>query len=79
MAKGKNRDIFSKFSLKVMKQKRSQKQAIKQAQEFSRRMEESKKKARQDFLNKLMINAAAMNDAREDWEDKEEVENKEEN
>ena len=79
MAKGNNRGIFSKFSLKAMKQKRSQKQAIKQAQEFSRRMEESKKKARQDFLNKLMINAAAMNDAREDWEDKEEVENKEEN
>lgn len=79
MAKGNNRDVFSKFSLKATKQKRSQKQAIKQAQEFSRRMEESKKKARQDFLNKLMINAAAMNDAREDWEDKEEVENKEEN
>lgn len=79
MAKGNNRDIFSKFSLKAMKQKRSQKQAIKQAQEFSRRMEESKIKARQDFLNKLMINAAAMNDAREDWEDKKETENKEEN
>lgn len=79
MAKRNNRDVFSKFSLKAMKQKRSQKQAIKQAQEFSRRMEESKKKARQDFLNKLMINAAAMNDAREDWEDREEVENKEEN
>ncbi|MBQ2884987.1 MAG: hypothetical protein IJE43_14650 [Alphaproteobacteria bacterium] len=72
MAKQDKSAVFSKFSLKAMKQKRSQKQAIKQAQEFSRRMEESKKKARQDFLNKLMINAAAMNDAREDWEDKEE-------
>lgn len=79
MSKGKNNAIFSKFNLKAMKQKRSQKEAIKRAQEFSRQMEESKKKARQDFLNKLMINAAAMNDAREDWEDKEEVENKEEN
>lgn len=74
MAKQDKGAVFSKFSLKAMKQKRSQKQAIKQAQEFSRRMEESKKKARQDFLNKLMINAAAMNDAREDWEDKNEEE-----
>lgn len=76
MAKQDKGAIFSKFSIKAMKQKRSQKQAIKQAQEFSRRMQESKEKARQDFLNKLMINAAAMNDAREDWEDEEE-ENKE--
>ena len=76
MAKQDKGTVFSKFSLKAMKQKRSQKQAIKQAQEFSRRMEESKQKARQDFLNKLMINAAAMNDAREDWEDgKDEEEN----
>lgn len=76
MAKQDKSAIFSKFSIKAMKQKRSQKQAIKQAQEFSKRMQESKEKARQDFLNKLMINAAAMNDAREDWEDEE---NEEEN
>ena len=68
MSKGKNSAVFSKFGLKAMKQKITQKQAIKRAQEFSRQMEESKKKARQDFLNKLMINAVAMNDAREDWE-----------
>lgn len=77
MAKGNNRDVFSKFSLKAMKQKRSQKQAIKQAQAFSKQMEESKRKAREDFMNKLLINAVEMNKAREDWEDEEENENKE--
>ena len=31
-------------------------------------VEESKKKSRQDFMNKLLINAVEMNKAREDWD-----------
>ena len=37
-------------------------------------MEEGKKKARQDFMNKLLQNAIEMNKAREDWEDSDEQE-----
>ena len=66
--------IFSKFNLKARKQKKTQKQAIEQAKEFSRQMEEGKKKARQDFMNKLLQNAIEMNKAREDWEDSDEEE-----
>ena len=54
MSKGNKQAIFSKFSLKARKQKKTQKQAIEQAKEFSRQMEEGKKKARQDFMNKLL-------------------------
>ena len=69
MSKGNKQAIFSKFNLKARKQKKTQKQAIEQAKEFSRQMEEGKKKARQDFMNKLLQNAIEMNKAREDWED----------
>ena len=74
MSKGNKQAIFSKFSLKTRKQKKTQKQAIEQAKEFSRQMEEGKKKARQDFMNKLLQNAIEMNKAREDWEDSDEQE-----
>lgn len=78
MSKGNKQAIFSKFNLKARKQKKTQKQAIEQAKEFSRQMEEGKKKARQDFINKLLQNAIEMNKAREDWEDSNE-EKKEDN
>ena len=74
MSKGNKQAIFSKFNLKARKQKKTQKQAIEQAKEFSRQMEEGKKKARQDFMNKLLQNAIEMNKAREDWEDSNEEE-----
>lgn len=74
MSKGNKQAIFSKFILKARKQKKTQKQAIEQAKEFSRQMEEGKKKARQDFMNKLLQNAIEMNKAREDWEDSNEEE-----
>ena len=74
MSKGNKQAIFSKFNLKTRKQKKTQKQAIEQAKEFSRQMEEGKKKARQDFMNKLLQNAIEMNKAREDWEDSNEEE-----
>ena len=74
MSKGNKQAIFSKFNLKARKQKKTQKQAIEQAKEFSRQMEEGKKKARQDFMNKLLQNAIEMNKAREDWEDSHEEE-----
>lgn len=74
MSKGNKQAIFSKFNLKARKQKKTQKQAIEQAKEFSRQMEEGKKKARQDFMNKLLQNAIEMNKAREDWEDSDEEE-----
>ena len=74
MSKGNKQAIFSKFNLKTRKQKKTQKQAIEQAKEFSRQMEEGKKKARQDFMNKLLQNAIEMNKAREDWEDSDEQE-----
>ena len=74
MSKGNKQAIFSKFNLKAREQKKTQKQAIEQAKEFSRQMEEGKKKARQDFMNKLLQNAIEMNKAREDWEDSDEQE-----
>ena len=74
MSKGNKQAIFSNFNLKARKQKKTQKQAIEQAKEFSRQMEEGKKKARQDFMNKLLQNAIEMNKAREDWEDSDEEE-----
>ena len=74
MSKGNKQAIFSKFNLRARKQKKTQKQAIEQAKEFSRQMEEGKKKARQDFMNKLLQNAIEMNKAREDWEDSDEEE-----
>ena len=74
MSKGNKQAIFSKFNLRARKQKKTQKQAIEQAKEFSRQMEEGKKKARQDFMNKLLQNAIEMNKAREDWEDSNEEE-----
>ena len=74
MSKGNKQAIFSKFNLRAKKQKKTQKQAIEQAKEFSRQMEEGKKKARQDFMNKLLQNAIEMNKAREDWEDSDEQE-----
>ena len=74
MSKINKGSIFSKFNLKARKQKKTQKQAIEQAKEFSRQMEEGKKKARQDFMNKLLQNAIEMNKAREDWEDSNEEE-----
>ena len=74
MSKGNKQAIFSKFNLRARKQKKTQKQAIEQAKEFSRQMEEGKKKARQDFMNKLLQNAIEMNKAREDWEDSDEQE-----
>ena len=67
MAKNKN-EIFSKFNFKARKQKQTQKQLIEHAKEIGRQMEESKKKSRQDFMNKLLINAVEMNKAREDWD-----------
>ena len=70
--------IFSKFNLRAKKQKKTQKQAIEQAKEFSKQMEASKKKARQDFMNKLLQNAVEMNKAREEWEDIDKEESKEE-
>ena len=70
--------IFSKFNLRAKKQKKNQKQAIEQAKEFSKQMEEGKKKARQDFMNKLLQNAIEMNKAREDWENIDKEESKEE-
>ena len=39
-------------------------------------MIEDKKKARQDFMLRLLANAKAINEAREDWEEKEEKEEK---
>ena len=78
MSKGNKQAIFSKFNLKARKQKKTQKQAIEQAKEFSRQMEEGKKKARQDFMNKLLQNAIEMNKAREEWEDIDKEESKEE-
>lgn len=74
MSKGNKQAIFSKFNLRARKQKKTQKQAIEQAKEFSKQMEEGKKKARQDFMNKLLQNAIEMNKAREDWEDSDEQE-----
>ena len=74
MSKGNKQAIFSKFNLRARKQKKTQKQAIEQAKEFSRQMEEGKKKARQDFMNKLLQNAIEMNKAREDWEGSDEQE-----
>ena len=74
MSKGNKQAIFSKFNLKARKQQKTQKRAIEQATEFSRQMEEGKKKARQDFMNKLLQNAIEMNKAREDWEDSNEEE-----
>ena len=67
MAKNRN-EIFSKFNFKAKKQKQTQKQLIEHAKEIGRQMEESKKKSRQDFMNKLLINAVEMNKAREDWD-----------
>ena len=79
MSKGNKQAIFSKFNLRARKQKKTQKQAIEQAKEFSKQMEEGKKKARQDFMNKLLQNAIEMNKAREDWEDSDKEEEKEDN
>ena len=78
MSKINKGSIFSKFNLRAKKQKKNQKQAIERAQEFTRQMEASKKKARQDFMNKLLQNAIEMNKAREEWEDIDKEESKEE-
>ena len=82
MGKINKNSIFSKFSIKAKKQKKNQKQAIEHAQEFTRKMEEGKKKAREDFMNKMLQNAVEMNKAREEWEeleDNNDEEQKEEN
>lgn len=74
MSKGNNNQIFSSFKPQPKCRQKQQEDAIKYAQEVGEKMVESKKKARQDFMLKLLENARAINEAREDWEEKEKKE-----
>lgn len=71
----KNDEIFSSFKPQPKSKKKQQEDAIKYAMKISKEMEESKIRARQNFLLKLLENAKAINEAREDWEEEEKKDN----
>lgn len=73
-----NRQIFSSFKKQPKSRKNQQEETIKYAQELGQKMVESKKKAREDFMLKLLENARAINQAREDWESEDDPTNEEE-
>ena len=70
----KNDEVFASFKPQPKSKKKQQEDAIEYAKKISKEMEESKVKARENFLLKLLENAKAINEAREDWEEKEEEE-----
>ena len=75
MSKNKN-EIFSSFKPQPKGPTKQREETIKYAKELGDKMIESKKRARQDFMLRLLANAKAINEAREDWEEKEEKEEK---
>lgn len=69
-------EAFSSFKPQSKGPSKRRQEAIKYAEEMGKKMIEQKQKARENFMLKLLENAKAINEAREDWEDEEE--NKEE-
>lgn len=72
---GKKNEIFSSFKAQPKGPSKQKEETLKYAQELGKKMVEDKKKARENFLLKLLANAREINKAREDWEDNEEEEN----
>lgn len=76
----KKKEIFSSFKPQPKGPAKIKEETIKYAEELGKKMVEDKKKARENFMLKLLENARAINKAREDWEDEnKDEENKEEN
>lgn len=75
MSKNKN-EIFSSFKPQPKGPTKQQEETIEYAKKLGNKMIEDKKKARQDFMLRLLANAKAINEAREDWEEEEEKEEK---
>ena len=73
-----NKQIFSSFKRQSKSKKKQQEENIKYAQELGQKMLDSKKKVREDFMLKLLENAIAINQAREDWESEDDPANEEE-
>ena len=67
----KNKEVFSSFKPQPKGPSKQKEETIKYAEEIGRKMIEDKKKARENFLLRLLANAKAINEAREDWESKE--------
>jgi hypothetical protein len=67
MSKGDKKAIFQKFNLKNIKKEIATRQAVKRAKKFSKDMLESKKQAREDFMEKLLENAKLFNEAHDDF------------
>ena len=72
-----NKQVFSSFKKQPKSKKKQQEENIKYAQELGQKMIDSKKKVREDFMLRLLANARAINEAREDWEDLDDKEEKE--
>jgi hypothetical protein len=66
---------YSKKTIKEFFEKRREERAIKNAEKMNKEMREKREEAKKQFMLKLLENARAMNEAREDFEDKEEDEN----
>lgn len=63
--------MSSKYQKNVIKnflEKQKEKKAIKRAEKMNKEMKEKREAARRDFMLKLLENAKAMNEAREDIE-----------
>ena len=54
MSKGDLRAIFQKMNLKNIQKEMATRRAVKKAKKFSKDMLESKKQAREDFMEKLL-------------------------
>lgn len=67
MSKGDLRAIFQKMNLKNIQKEMATRRAVKKAKKFSKDMLESKKQAREDFMEKLLENARLMNEAHDDF------------
>lgn len=73
-----NKQVFSSFKKQPKSKKKQQEENIKYAQELGQKMIDSKKKVREDFMLRLLANARAINEAREDWESEDDPANEEE-
>lgn len=67
MSKGNKESVFQKFNLKNIQKELVTRRAVKKAKQFSKNMLESKKQARENFLDKLLENARLFNEAHDDF------------
>lgn len=71
----KKNSVFSSFKPQPKGPSKQKEETLKYAEELGKKMVEDKKKARENFMLKLLANAKAINEAREDWEDNKEDKN----